>query len=78
MEFPLEVSGDPSSLTYEWVELRDSVAREAPRPVNGAAFVAPANAGFYHLAIVRGVERQIISEPTLAVMVPFEQKVGGD
>ena len=47
------------------------------RPVNGASFVAPDKPGFYHLAIVRGLDRQIIAEPTLAVMVPFKQRVGG-
>jgi hypothetical protein len=77
VEFPLEVSGDPSSLTYEWVSLHDSVARETPRPVNGSAFITPAAPGYYRLAIVRGVDRQIIAEPTVAVMVPFEQKVAG-
>jgi len=77
VEFPLEVSGDPSSLTYEWVELRDSIAREAPRPVSGSAFITPATPGYYRLAIVRGVDREIIAQPTVAVMVPFEQKVAG-
>ena len=71
MEFPLEVSGDPSSLTYEWIELRDSIAREAPRSVSGAAFITPATPGYYRLAIVRGVDRQIIAQPTVAVMVPL-------
>lgn len=77
VEFPLEVSGDPSSLTYEWVELRDSIAREAPRPVSGSTFITPSAPGYYRLAIVRGVDREIIGEPTVAVMVPFEQKVAG-
>jgi len=77
VEFPLEVGGDPSALSYEWVTAHDSSATEAPRPINGPGFVAPAKPGFYHLAIVRGLERQIIGEPTLAVLVPFKQKVGG-
>jgi len=77
VEFPLEVSGDPSSLTYEWVELRDSITRESPRPVNGSSFTTPSTPGYYRLAIVRGVDRQIIAEPTVAVMVPFERKVAG-
>ncbi len=37
----------------------------------------PASPGYYRLAIVRGVERQVIPEPTLAVMVPFKKRVGG-
>jgi uncharacterized protein YcbK (DUF882 family) len=77
LEFPLEVSGDPSALSYEWISTRDSSRVEASRLVTGATFVAPTKAGFYHLVVTRGAERQIIAEPTLAVMVPFTQKVGG-
>jgi uncharacterized protein YcbK (DUF882 family) len=77
LEFPLQVSGDPSALVYEWVKVGDSTAFGYVRPVNGSSFIAPPGPGFYHLAIVRGVEREIIPEPTLAVLVPFEQKVAG-
>lgn len=76
VEFPLEVSGDPSTLVYEWVGARDSVVNDAARPLNGAAFVAPSKPGFYHLAVVRGTERHVIPEPTVAVLVPFRQKIG--
>ena len=77
MEFPLEVNGDPSQLTYEWVRGRDTLADDAARPINGASFVAPSAPGFYHLAVVRGAERQIIAEPIVGVLVPFAQQVGG-
>jgi uncharacterized protein YcbK (DUF882 family) len=50
---------------------------ESIRPMNGATFIAPSKPGFYRLAIVRGSDLQIIPEPTLAVMVPFKQRVGG-
>ena len=76
VEFPLGVSGDLSTLTYEWVSARDSVIAEPPRALNGAGFVAPAQPGFYRLAIVRGLERHVIGEPIVAVMVPFTQKIG--
>jgi hypothetical protein len=76
VEFPIEVSGDPSTLVYEWVGTRDSLLNGNMRPVDGAAFVAPSKPGFYHLVVIRGTERHIIPEPTLAVMVPFRQKVG--
>jgi hypothetical protein len=76
VEFPVEVSGDPSLLTYQWVPTNDTLAQGEARPVNGSAFVAPVNPGFYRLAISRGAMRQIIAEPTLAVMVPFERKTG--
>jgi uncharacterized protein YcbK (DUF882 family) len=76
VEFPLEVSGDPAKLTYEWVGGRDSAAIDIPRAVIGSSFVAHVAPGFYHLAISRGGERQVIAEPTLAVLVPFADKVG--
>ncbi|HEY4218873.1 MAG TPA: D-Ala-D-Ala carboxypeptidase family metallohydrolase [Gemmatimonadaceae bacterium] len=76
VEFPLEVSGDPSKLSYVWVDSHDSTTESSERPMIGSSFVAPAAPGFYHLAILRGTEREIISEPTLAVMVPFSEKVG--
>lgn len=76
-EFPVEVSGDPSSLSYAWVPARDTTVDTEAQPVNGGSFVAPSAPGFYRLAIVRGTTRQILAEPTLAVMVPFEQKIGG-
>jgi uncharacterized protein YcbK (DUF882 family) len=76
VEFPLQVTGDPTALTYEWVASRDSAVDDLARPVNGAAFKAPTKPGFYHLAIVRGTERNVLPEPTLAVMVPFRDKIG--
>lgn len=76
VEFPLGVSGDLSSLTYEWVSARDSAASDPPRPVAGPGFIAPSRPGFYRLAIVRGSERHVIAEPMVAVMVPFTQKIG--
>lgn len=76
VEFPLGVSGDLSALAYEWLSARDSVIAESPRPLSGAAFVAPGRPGFYRLAIVRGLERHVIAEPMVAVMVPFTQKIG--
>jgi hypothetical protein len=77
IEFPLEVTGDPSTLSYQWVPLRDTTAAEPAQSLDGAEFVAPGRSGFYRLAILRGAERQIIEQPTLAVMVPFEEKIGG-
>ena len=76
VEFPLGVGGDLSSLTYEWVSARDTVIVEPPRSLSGPAFTAPSRPGFYRLAIVRGLERHVIAEPMVAVMVPFTQKIG--
>jgi len=77
IEFPLEVTGDPGSLTYAWVSTHDTAAASEARPLSGSTFVAPPAPGFYRLAIMRGGERHIIGEPTLAVLVPFREKVGG-
>src|SRR5207249_850576 len=71
---PLEVS-NPSALSYVWVGT-DSVAVDAPRSLRGADIEVPEKPGFYHLALQRGDERQIIAEPGLAVMVPFSWKIG--
>jgi hypothetical protein len=76
VEFPLEVSSDPSALTYEWVEINSSSAGESARPLSGASFVAPKKPGFYHLVLLKGTERELLPEPTLAVMVPFTEKSG--
>jgi uncharacterized protein YcbK (DUF882 family) len=76
VEFPLQVSGDVSALQYQWVANTDVSDSTPARPITDSAFVAPTRPGFYHLAVVHGSERQVLVEPTLAVMVPFQQKVG--
>jgi uncharacterized protein YcbK (DUF882 family) len=77
IDFPLEVTGEPAALSYTWVAVRDSVAIDSIRPITGSSFAVPSAPGFYRLAVLRGLERQVIPEPTLAVMVPFKQRVGG-
>ncbi|MGH7617076.1 MAG: hypothetical protein ACREPM_07610 [Gemmatimonadaceae bacterium] len=77
VDFPLEVTGDPAALSYTWINAHDSTAIDSIRPIVGSSFEAPVKPGFYHLAIVRGLEREVIPEPTLAVMVPFKERVGG-
>jgi uncharacterized protein YcbK (DUF882 family) len=81
LEFPLEVSGDPSKLTYRWVAV--GPARNAPAdsvasvPLAGAFVVVPSRPGLYQIALTNdGVER-VLEAPLLAVAVPFESKVGG-
>ena len=84
VEFPLAVAGDPSTLAYQWVPLADSVLLSEPRPLVGSTVHAPALPGFYHLMLIRrgvgddtSVVRERMSEPTVAVMVPFAAKEGG-
>ena len=76
VEYPLEVEGDPSKLAYSWVRTgADSLASE-PRPLNGAELVAPAAPGMYHLALLRDGNRRVVNEMTVAVLVPFAEKLG--
>jgi uncharacterized protein YcbK (DUF882 family) len=74
--FPLAFGGSADSLQYQWVSVSDSTPADAPTALTADPPVAPRVAGFYHLAILRDSVREIVSEPTLAVMVPFDRKLG--
>jgi uncharacterized protein YcbK (DUF882 family) len=74
--FPLGVGGDPTTVTYEWTSLRGIETGFLPRPIDGAAIATPTIPGFYYLTLVHGAERQIVREPALAVMRPFQEKLG--
>jgi uncharacterized protein YcbK (DUF882 family) len=76
IEFPLAIGGNAEALEYQWVTVADSVAVGDPRPLTTERPIAPKIPGFYHIAIVRDSARTIVSEPTLAVMVPFDRKLG--
>ena len=76
VSYPLEVTGDPTALYYVWQRVADSAIVDAPRTFGGDTLIAPSQAGFYHLAVVRDGLRRVIDGLTLAVLVPFEQKRG--
>lgn len=76
VEFPLAVGGDPTSLRYEWTSLRGSETGFVSQPLDGAEISTPLLPGFYYLTLVNGEDRQIIREPALAVMRPFQEKLG--
>jgi uncharacterized protein YcbK (DUF882 family) len=77
VEFPLAIAGRGDSLTYQWVSATDSSAREPARVLSASPTIAPQRPGLYHLSVIRAGVREILAEPTLAVMVPFKQKLGG-
>jgi uncharacterized protein YcbK (DUF882 family) len=77
LEFPLAVGGDPRTLRYEWVRLGDTTAADSSHALRGANVVAPRRPGFYRLAIRQGAEREVMTEPIVAVLTPFQRKVGG-
>jgi uncharacterized protein YcbK (DUF882 family) len=76
VEFPLAVGGDPTTLTYEWTSLRGNDNAFVAQPLNGAELETPLTPGFYQLTLIRGDDRQVVSEPALAVMRPFREKLG--
>lgn len=76
MEFPLAVGGDPAVLSYEWTSLRGTESGFTTQPLAGAEVAAPSIPGFYFLTLVNGEDRQIIREPVVAVMRPFQEKLG--
>jgi uncharacterized protein YcbK (DUF882 family) len=83
VEFPLAVADDPSALQYQWVAASDSQPVTAPMPLAGATVVAPSRPGFYQLMLLHRapqdstIVKERVTEPTLAVMVPFAEKSAG-
>ncbi len=76
VEFPVDITG-ADAVAYQWIAYGDSTSGTPSRALTSQPPVAPLKPGFYRFAIVRGTEREILPEPTLAVMVPFNQKVAG-
>ncbi|NUO65145.1 MAG: hypothetical protein HOQ12_03645 [Gemmatimonadaceae bacterium] len=76
VEYPLEVEGDPTKIRYSWVRTGSDSLVDAARPLGGAKLVAPSAPGMYHLALLSEGQRTVVSEMTVAVLVPFAEKVG--
>ena len=76
VEFPIAIAGGGDSLSYQWVSVTDSSTAGPARDLTAAPTIAPTRPGLYRLAVIRGAAREILVEPTLAVMVPFSRKLG--
>lgn len=76
VSYPLEVQGDFAALQYLWVRVSDSVGTDSVRAMASSRLVAPQEPGFYKLALVRANERQVVEGMTIAVLVPFAEKLG--
>jgi uncharacterized protein YcbK (DUF882 family) len=78
VELPLAMTESTSAgaLAYQWVRTTDSVAVGTPRPLATGALTAPAEPGYYRLALTRDGQRRVVDGQTLAVLVPFEEKQG--
>lgn len=84
VEFPLTVAQDPTGLRYQWVSATDTEPVTPPTPLIGATVTAPARPGFYQLLLVHPptsdsavATTERVTEPTLAVLVPFAEKTAG-
>ena len=76
VEFPIAIAGSGDSLAYQWVNAVDQTTPGPARPLTAAPTIVPRSPGLYHLAVIRGETREVLSEPTLVVMVPFDRKLG--
>lgn len=74
--FPLQIHGSSVGFTYQWVRVGGSESGDVERRLEGDTLLAPVEAGFFELVVANAGVRQRISEPRLAVLVPFEMKLG--
>lgn len=74
--FPLRAHGSPVGFTYQWVRSGTADAADVARPLVSDTLLAPLEAGFFDLLVVKSGVVQRITEPRLAVMIPFELKLG--
>lgn len=75
---PLEIRGASGSLGfgYQWVAVGSGESGDVVRPLEGDTLLAPLTPGIYELEVTRHGVTQRLEEPRLAVMVPFELKLG--
>ncbi len=74
--FPLQVHGSPIGFTYQWVKVGSDQSGDVARPIDSDTLLAPLEAGFYDLVVTRSGIKQRLTSPKLAVLVPFELKLG--
>ena len=75
--FPLVVHGSPVGFTYQWMRVGSNESGDVARRLDSDTLLAPLEPGFYELVVTRGGVEQRIAMPRLAVLVPFELKLGG-
>jgi uncharacterized protein YcbK (DUF882 family) len=75
LALPLELTGAPDGVTYEWISLGSLTGPSVPRPLVGAIF-APNQPGFYRLVISRDGQRQVLDSVVVGVLKPMAEKRG--
>lgn len=74
--FPLTVAGERHGFRYQWMQVGSDNSADVARPLDGDTLLAPLQPGFYELTVSRGGVTQRITDTRLAVIVPFEHKLG--
>ncbi len=78
--FPLLAQGSDQGVltgfTYQWVDALTGALADSARTLTGDTLFSPDGPGFYELTITRDRIVQRLGNPRLAVLVPFEQKLG--
>ncbi len=77
ISFPLTVHGEAIGYTYQWIRRDTDESGDVARALTETQLLAPLTAGIYELQIARGGEVYRLAEPRVAVLVPFERKLGG-
>ncbi len=78
VQMPVHLGADSLAVRYEWVAEGDTVRPVYSLPFERSALFAPAKPGFYHLALLRDTSSVVLDTPTLAVLMPFGEKRGGE
>jgi hypothetical protein len=76
LPFALQVHGSPAGFTYQWVRVGSNSSGDVARRLDSDTLLAPLEAGFYELVVTRAGVTQRLETPRLAVLVPFELKLG--
>lgn len=77
LTFPLDITGDAAGFTYQFMRAGTDESGDVARPLTHLQLLSPLTPGIYELELVRGGTVQRIAEPKVAVLVPFERKLGG-
>jgi uncharacterized protein YcbK (DUF882 family) len=75
--FPLAIAGDAAGYTYQFMRVGTDESGDVARPLTAAQLLAPLTAGIYEVQLARGGTIIRLDEPKVAVLVPFERKLGG-
>ncbi len=75
--FPLEITGDATGFTYQWMRRGTDESGDVARALTETQLLAPLTPGIYELELRRGGTVHRLETPRVAVLVPFERKLGG-